>query len=118
MINGMHAILYSADAEADREALRVLLDTRSVDAGGGWLIMALPPAEVAVHPTIDAPKQELYLMCDDIQQTIADLRERGITVATDVSDQGWGPLTTIQLPSGSELGLYQPRHPVAAQLDS
>jgi hypothetical protein len=113
MINGMHAILYSTDADADREALRALLDTRSVDAGGGWLIMALPPAEIAVHPTTDAPKQELYLMCDDIQQTTADLSGRGIIVASDVSDQGWGLLTTIHLPSGAALGLYQPRHPTS-----
>ncbi|GLZ44713.1 hypothetical protein Acsp06_08980 [Actinomycetospora sp. NBRC 106375] len=119
MIIGAHAILYTADAEADRAALaEILRGAPSVDAGGGWLILGLPPAEVAVHPTDGAPQHELYLMCDDIEATVADLGGRGIAVEGGVSDQGWGLLTTIRLPSGASLGLYEPRHPVAARGES
>ena len=114
MIIGAHAIFYSTDAEADRAFLRDLLGTPSVDAGGGWLIMALPPAEIAVHPTEDAPRQELYLMCDDIEGTVKEITARGITVERVTSDEGWGLLATVRLPSGGPLGVYQPRHPVAA----
>jgi predicted enzyme related to lactoylglutathione lyase len=114
MITGAHAILYSNDAEADRAFLRDLLGTASVDAGGGWLIMALPPAEVAVHPTQDAPKHELYLMCDDIENTVRELTAMGGRFDDGVSDEGWGLLATLRLPSGAPLGLYQPRHPIAA----
>lgn len=117
MITGAHAILYSVDADADRAFLLELLGTRSVDAGGGWLILALPPAEVAVHPTDGPPAHELYLMCDDIQATTADLEARGVTLEGGLSDQGWGVLTSIRLPSGAQLGLYEPRHPVAYQVD-
>ncbi|PVY96038.1 VOC family protein [Actinomycetospora cinnamomea] len=115
MITGAHAILYSTDAAADREALGAVLGgPRSVDAGGGWLILALPPAEVAVHPTDGPPQHELYLMCDDVEATVAELADRGVAVEGGVSDEGWGLLTTIRLPSGATLGLYQPRHEVAA----
>jgi hypothetical protein len=114
MITGSHAILYSPDAEADRALLADLLRSRTVDAGGGWLIFALPPAEIAVHPTDGAPQQELYLMCDDIEATVAELSGRGVTTEGGISDQGWGLLTTIRLPGGGSLGLYEPRHPVAA----
>jgi hypothetical protein len=114
MITGTHAILYSPDADADRELLVDLLRSRTVDAGGGWLIVALPPAEIAVHPTDGEPTQELYLMCDDIEGTVATLAERGVAFEGGVSDQGWGLLTTIRLPGGGTMGLYEPRHPVAA----
>lgn len=114
MITGTHAILYSPDADADRALLADVLRSRTVDAGGGWLIFALPPAEIAVHPTDGAPQQEIYLMCDDIEATAADLAERGATTEGGISDQGWGLLTAIRLPGGGTLGLYQPRHPVAA----
>ena len=115
MITAAHAIIYSADAEADREVLcEVLRGNRIVDAGGGWLVIALPPAEVAVHPTDGPPQHEIYLMCDDIETTIADLTQRGVSVESGVSDRGWGLLTSIRLPSGGVLGLYEPRHPVAA----
>jgi hypothetical protein len=113
MINGMHAILYSQDADATRDALRELLGTRSVDAGGGWLIFALPPAEVAVHPAEEGGRAELYLMCADVAATVSALQAKGIQVTRPVSDQGWGLLTAIALPGGVELGLYQPRHPTA-----
>jgi len=113
MINGMHAILYSADADATRDALSKLLETRSVDAGGGWLIFALPPAEIAVHPADEGGRAELYLMCDDVATTVTALQAKGFEAARPVSDQGWGLLTAITLPGGVELGLYQPRHPTA-----
>jgi hypothetical protein len=113
MINGMHAILFSQDADATRDALRQVLGTRSVDAGGGWLIFALPPAELAVHPAGEGGRAELYLMCDDVAATVADLQAKGFQAARPVSDQGWGLLTAIALPGGVELGLYQPRHPTA-----
>ena len=114
MITGAHVIVYSTDAEADRVFIRDLLGTPSVDAGGGWLIVALPPAEIAVHPTRDAPKHELYLMCDDIEGTVSELTANGVTVG-DISDEGWGRLATLLLPSGGSLGVYQPRHPIAAR---
>jgi hypothetical protein len=115
VITGAHAIVYSADAQADRTFLHELLGTPSVDAGDGWLIIALPPAEIAVHPTDGPPKHELYLMCDDIQATTADLTGRGVVLDGGISDQGWGLLTTVRLPGGGSIGLYEPRHPVAAQ---
>ena len=113
MISGAHVILYSVDAEADREFLRTLLGTRTVDAGDGWTIIALPPAEIAVHPTGGAPKHEVYLMTDDLDATVADLTARGVEFVGGISDQGWGLLTAVRLPSGAAVGLYQPRHPVA-----
>jgi len=116
MITGTHAILFSTDAQADREVLTELLrGHHTVDAGDGWLILALPPAEVAVHPTDGPPRHELYLMCDDIEATVADLAARDVDIDGGISDEGWGLLTAIRLPSGARLGLYQPRHPVAAQ---
>jgi hypothetical protein len=115
MINGAHAILYSDDADATRATLAKVLGTRSVDAGGGWLIFALPPAELAVHPAEEGGRAELYLLCDDVAATVAALQAEGIEIARPISDQGWGLLTAITLPGGIELGLYQPRHPTAAQ---
>jgi catechol 2,3-dioxygenase-like lactoylglutathione lyase family enzyme len=117
MINGAHVILYTADAEADRAFIRDTLGFAHVDAGGGWLIFKLPPAEVAVHPTDGPPSHELYLMCDDIEGLLADLGAKGVEIAKPVSDQGWGLLAAVRLPSGGELPLYQPRHPVAYDLD-
>jgi catechol 2,3-dioxygenase-like lactoylglutathione lyase family enzyme len=109
VIDGVHAILFSRDADALRAFLRDVLELPSVDAGDGWPIFALPPAEVAAHPA-DQPGSELYLMCDDLEATMADLRAKAIELGP-VSDQGWGRLTTISLPGGGELGLYEPRHP-------
>jgi catechol 2,3-dioxygenase-like lactoylglutathione lyase family enzyme len=116
MITAAHVIVFSADAPADRAFLRDLLGTPAVDAGDGWLILALPPAELAVHPTAEDPRHELYLMCSDIDRTVADLRARGVTFEGGVTDQGWGRLTTMRLPGGGAIGLYEPRHPVAAGL--
>ena len=111
MITGLHAIVFSPQAEQVRAFFRDVLGLSSVDAGGGWLIFALPPAELAVHPADGNTRHELYLMCDDINATLAELRGKGVDVAKDVTDQGWGLLAAIRLPDGSELPIYQPRHP-------
>ena len=116
MITGMHAIVFSPDAVRVREFFADVLDLRSVDAGGGWLIFALPPAELAVHPADGESRHELYLMCDDIRTTLAELRAKGVEVARDVTDQGWGLLAAIRLPDGGEFPIYQPRHPSPWQL--
>jgi hypothetical protein len=110
MITGMHAIVYSPQADKVRTFFADTLGMPSVDAHRGWPIFALPPAELAVHPAGDT-HHELYLMCDDIQATLADLRGKGVEVAQDVSDQGWGLLAMIRLPDGSEFPVYEPRHP-------
>ena len=110
MINGAHLILYSTNAEADRAFIRDVLGFAGVDAGGGWLIFKLPPAEIAVHPTDGLGKHELYLMCDDIEKTLADLTAKGVMISRPLSDESWGLLASIKLPSGSELSIYQPRH--------
>jgi catechol 2,3-dioxygenase-like lactoylglutathione lyase family enzyme len=112
MITGAHAIVYTRDPEADRAFFRDVLGFQSVDAGGGWLIFALPPAELAAHPSDDGGHHELYLMCDDITATVADLESKGVELARPVSDEGFGLLTALVLPGGGELGLYEPRHPV------
>ena len=117
MINGAHVILYSRDAEADRAFIRDVLGFASVDAGDGWLIFKLPPAEVAVHPTDGETAHELYLMCDDIESTLAALTAKGVEISQPVTAVGWGSRASIRLPGGSDLPLYQPRHPVAYDLD-
>ena len=111
MITGVHAIVYTKDAEADRAFFRDVLGLESVDAGGGWLIFALPPAELAAHPHEAGGSHELYLMCDDVHATVADLRAKGAEFEGEVRDAGFGLLTTITLPGGGRLGLYEPRHP-------
>jgi predicted enzyme related to lactoylglutathione lyase len=111
VITGAHAIVFSPDAAKVRAFFSDVLDLPSVDAGGGWLIFALPPAEVAVHPSDGGSRHELYLMCDDIHATLAELRGKGVEVASEVADQGWGLLAAIRLPDGAELPIYQPRHP-------
>jgi hypothetical protein len=113
MIRGAHVILYSTDADADRAFLRDLLELPAVDAGGGWLILQLPPAEVAVHPADTSGATELYLVCDDIEETVADLEKRGVAVDGPITDQGWGRLATVPLPGGGRLGIYEARHPTA-----
>ncbi|PBC67431.1 hypothetical protein BX265_8034 [Streptomyces sp. TLI_235] len=112
-ILGAHIVLYSRDAEADREFVRDVLGFPGVDAGGGWLIFKLPPAEVAVHPTEGEAAHELYLMCEDITALLAELRTRGVEIAREPSEQRWGVLAAVRLPSGAELPLYEPRHPTA-----
>lgn len=112
MITGAHVVIHCTAAEEARAFLRDVLGFPSVDAGHGWLIFALPPAEVAVHPTDTDPHHELYLMCDDVDAAIADLAARGVTCGP-VSEQRWGRLTSVPLPGGTEIGLYEPRHPTA-----
>jgi catechol 2,3-dioxygenase-like lactoylglutathione lyase family enzyme len=109
MINGAHVILYSRDVEADRAFLRDVLGLPHVDVGHGWLIFGLPPSEVAVHPGERNDVHEFYLMCDDVEGTIAELGARGVACEA-VQHMGWGSLTRIALPGGGKLGLYQPRH--------
>ena len=112
MIFGSHVILYSNDATADRAFFREVLGFSSVDAGNGWLIFALPPAEAAVHPADDSVSTALYFMCDDLQAEISTLEAKGVT-CSDVEEARWGSVTKIALPGGGEVGLYQPRHPLA-----
>jgi hypothetical protein len=112
MIFGAHVVLYSKDAEADRNFLRDVLGLAHVDAGHGWLIFALPPGEVAVHPAEDNDRHELYLMCDDLASDIAALESKGVQ-CSEVHQERWGSITRIQLPGGGKVGLYEPRHPVA-----
>jgi predicted enzyme related to lactoylglutathione lyase len=114
VITGVHAIVFSPEAEKVRAFFADVLGMPAADAGGGWLIFALPPAELAVHPVHPddgESRHELYLMCDDLQATLTELKGRGAEVARDVSDQGWGLLAAIRLPDGSELPIYEPRHP-------
>jgi catechol 2,3-dioxygenase-like lactoylglutathione lyase family enzyme len=108
MIYGSHFILFSADADADRAFLAGMLGFEHVDAGGGWLIFGLPPAEVAVHPA-EAPGSELYFMCDDLVAEMEALAEKGVHLSP-VEEARWGSVTKIGLPGGGEVGLYQPRH--------
>jgi catechol 2,3-dioxygenase-like lactoylglutathione lyase family enzyme len=117
LINGAHVILYSTDAEADRVFFRDVLGFPGVDVGGGWLIFKLPPAEIAVHPTDGLGKHEFYVLCDDIEKTLAALSARGVTISHPVSEKRWGLLTSITLPSGADLSIYQPRHPTAYDLE-
>jgi predicted enzyme related to lactoylglutathione lyase len=112
MITGVHAIVFAEDAEAVRAFLRDTLELPSVDAGGGWLIFALPPAEIAAHPAPDSGRHQLYLMCDDIHATVAELEAKGVEFARAVSDEGFGLMTAFKVPGGGELGLYEPRHPL------
>ena len=119
MISGAHVVLYSNDATADRVFLRDVLGFASVDAGHGWLIFALPPAEVAVHPA-DPPSggrnlHELYFLCQDLKSELEGLRQKGVQ-CSNVQEERWGLLSRIRLPSGGEIGLYQPQHPTALRL--
>jgi hypothetical protein len=125
MITGTHFLLYSKDPEADRAFLRDIVGLSGVDAGQGWLILALPPAEIAVHPGNGEFSERhaghemlgalLYFMCDDIEQTVADLAAKQVR-CTAIEQARWGIKTTIPLPSGGEVGLYQPSHPTAIRL--
>jgi predicted enzyme related to lactoylglutathione lyase len=110
VINGVHAIVYSDQAEKMREFFRDVLEWPSVDAGRGWLIFATPPAELAVHPGVES-RHELYLMCEDVHATVGKLKAKGVEISSPVADQGWGLVTQIILPDGSRMGLYQPKHP-------
>jgi hypothetical protein len=126
MINGTHVLFYSADPTADRTFFRDVLAFRSVDVGGGWLIFALPPAEAAFHPIGDTPGQThsghqmlgaaIYLMCDNLAATVKELAAKHVR-CTEIATENWGIRTTVALPSGGEVGLYQPTHPTALNLE-
>ena len=109
MIIGAHIIIYSTNPEADRAFLRDVLKFTHVDAGDGWLIFALPPAEVAVHPSDHNDVHELYLMCDNVRELVTDMQRQQV-VCTEVQDATWGLITQLTLPGGGKLGIYQPRH--------
>ena len=119
MIIGTHALIYAKDAEKARAFFRDVLDLPHVDAGEGWLIFALPPAEVGVHPEMegdtDGGAHELHLMCDDVRKTVKALEAKGVTFTQPVVDRGYGICTALRIPGGGELGLYQPRHPMACK---
>ncbi len=109
-ITGAHVVIHTAEAEALRAVFRDVLGWRHVDAGSGWLIFALPPAEVGVHPA-ESPKHELSLICDDLDSTVAELRGRGIGFRGEPEERSFGRAITMVLPGGVELLLYEPRHP-------
>jgi hypothetical protein len=125
MIIGTHFLLYSKDADADRAFCRDTLDLKSIDAGGGWLIFKLPPSEMGIHPGSgdfvqshgehDLLGTVLYFLCDDLSKTVASLESKGITCSAPMEAE-WGIATTVQLPSGGRIGLYQPKHPLAVDL--
>ncbi len=112
-ITGVHTIMFGEDADRIRAFLREVLELREVDAGGGWPIFALPPGEIAAHPSPTAGHYELYLMCDNLDATMAELEAKGVEFTADVRAETWGLLTAIAVPGGGELGLYEPRHPTA-----
>jgi hypothetical protein len=109
LIIGAHSIIYSTKPDADRAFLRDVLKLTNVDVGEGWLIFGLPPAEVAVHPSDENDVHEFYLMCDDVEALIAEMKKNDIACGP-VHNQGWGLLTQVMLPGGGKLGIYQPRH--------
>jgi len=113
MINGVHALIYASDADAARAFFRDVLEYPAVDAGGGWLIFALPPAELGVHPTEGPGGHELYLMCDDIESTQRELAAKGVEFVHPATDEGFGMVARIRVPGAGELALYQPRHATA-----
>jgi len=113
---GAHVILYSGHAEADREFIADVLGLPHVDAGAGWLIFRLPPAEVAVHPSDGDERHEFYLMCEDIEALFDKLADAGVEVSREITEARWGRLAGIPLPSGARLPVYQPLHPVAYDL--
>lgn len=114
-ISGAHVVIYSRDAAADRAFFRDVLHYPNVDAGGGWLIFKLPPAEVAVHPGDDPSSHELYLMCEDLDATMNDLAVHGVQCA-EVTEARWGRLSSFSLPGGGKVGVYEPHHARATEL--
>ena len=112
MIRGAHVVVFSTDAEADRTFFRDVLELPFVDAGHGWLIFALPGAELAVHPADAGGSHELFLMCDDIHAFVAKMTERDVA-CSEVRTERWGLITSLTLPGGGEVAVYEPTHPVA-----
>jgi catechol 2,3-dioxygenase-like lactoylglutathione lyase family enzyme len=117
-ITGAHMLLYTSEPEALRATLRDAFGFRHVDAGDGWLIFALPPAEIAVHPAegprfASGMRHQVTFMCDDIRATVRELRAKGLNVKSEPEDEGWGISVMVALPGGVEVMVYEPRHPVA-----
>jgi len=110
MIHGAHVIIYSKDSDADRAFFRDVLKFESVDAGHGWLIFALPPAELALHPSAQNDVHELFFMCDDVRAFVATMAENKVE-CSPIDEQRWGSITRLTLPGGGKLGVYQPKHP-------
>lgn len=125
MITGFHTIVYSDDADATRSFFRDVLAWGSIDAGGGWLIFKTPPSELGVHPVSDdsgdrwatVPAHQASLMCDDLEVTLSDLRAKGVAVNGEIEDQGFGLVSSIEVPGAGWMMIYQPRHDLAHQLD-
>lgn len=111
MIDGSHVVVFSRDPEADRGFFADVLGFPHVDAGGGWLIFALPPAEAAMHPTEGPSSHELYFTCDDIEATVEQLQRKGVEFTGDISEERWGRIIRMRLPGGGDVGMYEPRHP-------
>jgi catechol 2,3-dioxygenase-like lactoylglutathione lyase family enzyme len=114
VITGAHTVIYADDAEAARAFFHEVLELDAVDAGDGWLVFALPPAEVAFHPLNGTPPSgghSLFLLCDDVRATVDELTERGVEFTSAISDEGWGLVTRFRVPGAGEIGLYEPRHP-------
>lgn len=119
MINGVHVLIYSKDPTADRAFFRDVLDYPYVEhpkPGDGWLIFKLPPAELGVHPATTGEKHELHFMCDDIRSTVDELKQQGVEITAPIQDAGFGLITAVRLPGGGEIGIYEPKHPVAKDL--
>jgi catechol 2,3-dioxygenase-like lactoylglutathione lyase family enzyme len=115
MISGAHVVVYSKNADADRAFFRDVLGFKAVDAGHGWLIFALPPAEAAFHPSDDNEAHELYLLCEDLKAEMASLARMNVK-CSKVEEARWGSITKMSLPGGGKVGLYQPKHPTALGL--
>ena len=114
MIDAVHALIYAEDADATRAFFRDVLGLRSVDDGEGWLIFALPPAELGIHPGPGWGKEtghhELFLICHDVERTVDELKSKGVEFVSEIVDEGWGLTTRFKVPGGGEMGLYQPKH--------
>ncbi|MFJ1455622.1 VOC family protein [Nocardia sp. N2S4-5] len=119
MITGAHTIIHATDPDRARAFFRDVLGLPNVDAGNGWLIFRSPPAELAVHPAAesDSGRLDLYLMCDDLTATVAELTAKGVEFTGDTTEAGWGTVTALRVPGAGEIGLYQPHHPIAHGLD-
>ena len=115
MISAAHIVVYSKNAEADRAFFRDVLKFKSVDAGHGWLIFALPPGEAAFHPSYENGAHELYFICDDLKAEMASLAKRDVK-CSEIQEARWGSITKMRLPGGGTVGLYQPKHPLAIGL--
>ncbi len=118
MVNGIHVLIYTKDTDGVRAFFRDVLRFPCVDAGQGWLIFALPPAKLGIHPAEEEGQHQMYLMCDNVKATIAELESKGVEIARPVRDEGFGLMTAIRIPGGGELGLYEPKHPTALGLKS